>query len=166
MRRSRRAARSRWHSRSRPRGAEFAYGSKDPLQTPDTPEPDPEGAIERDQGLIGVEGVLVPTTAAGDAWRLHLVFSPQGDGHWNNEAEPMRVWLDVPDGWSADQRMVTIDNANEAASAEVRTAEFELRRGEDAVPASDIRAYALYNVCEGEEGVCLFRRLECSRALE
>jgi len=142
-----------------PGGAEFADRSREPLRTPDAEAPDPEGRIARDQGLIEVEAIAVPTTQEGSsAWRVHLVFTPSGDAHWNNEAEPMQVWLEVPEGWSADRRLATVPNAPAAVSDEVRSVEFELRPGDEG-GIQRVTGYALYNVCEDEAGVCLYRRL-------
>ena len=93
--------------------------------------------------------------------RVHLVFHPNANvrGHWNNEAEPMQVWVRPPDGWTVDRRLHTVPNAPTAASLETRRVEFEVRVPDDAAAGvTRLPAYALYNVCEGADGTCLYRR--------
>ena len=31
--------------------------------------------------------------------------TPGGSAHWNNEVEPLRVWVDTPDGWTVDRAL-------------------------------------------------------------
>lgn len=144
-----------------PRGAELADRSRDPIQTPDATEPDADARITSDEGLIRFDSAIVPHTDGEPVWRLHLLFTPSGDAHWNNEAEPMQVWIDVPDGWSANHRLVEIPNAPDATSDEIRSVEIELRpNGAERIQGVTFRGHALYNVCEGADGVCLYRRLD------
>jgi len=128
-------------------------------------EPDPQRRIDSDRrGFILAETVVVPAAVkAGSAVRVHLIFRPNDaiDAHWNNEAEPMQMWVAHPPGWLIDRHLHTIPNADTAVSRETRAIEFELGVPADA-PAGTIMvgAYALYNVCEGVDGTCLYRRQE------
>jgi len=71
----------------------------------------------------------------------------------------MQLWVNLPKGWEIDRQFHTIANAETAVSLETRVIEFELHVPADAAPGpATIGAYALYNVCEGENGVCLYRR--------
>jgi hypothetical protein len=152
--------------RVEPSGAELAYPAEVLDSAADATEPDPEGDIQRDEGLIHAEVIAVPTTQGdGAAWRIH-VFTPHDAAHWNNEAEPMSVWLDAPKGWTIDHRLATLDAPPTATSTETRTAEFELRPPPDSAPETPkLRGYALYNVCEDAEGACLYRRLDFETTL-
>ena len=100
---------------------------------------------------------------AGSAVRVHLIFRPNDaiDAHWNNEAEPMQMWAAHPPGWLIDRHLHTIPNADTAVSRETRAIEFELVVPADAAAGTImVGAYALYNVCEGVDGTCLYRRQE------
>lgn len=140
--------------RVEPRGSELA--GKEVAQAPAPPaHPDPTGKVTRDDKLIEVEVVLVPHTSGGRAHRVHLLFRPASGTHWNNEAEPLRVWLDLPQGWQADRRFVEVSAPKAATSGEPRRVEFDLRPspGGGALTLS-----AFYNVCTDADGACLFRR--------
>ena len=153
-----------------PRGAELALPAGKGKTTGETPvppdvvQPDPEGKVLRDAGaLIAVDTVVVPHTNRVNIARVHLVFTPRENAHWNNEAEPISVWIEVPSGWRVDQSTHIIPNAATATSDEERRVEFELRKvDEQAADAVTIDAYALYNVCEDADGVCLYRRQDVS----
>jgi len=126
-------------------------------------EPDPRGRVRRDPGhLIRIDAAVVPPAVGpGGVTRVHLLLRPSAerDGHWNNEAEPLRVWLDPPPGWSVDRREARAPQPPAPVSTEPREVQFELK----APPALEGQAvelpgYALYYVCEEADGVCLFRR--------
>jgi hypothetical protein len=79
--------------------------------------------------------------------------------HWNNESTPLRVWLRLPAGWMAEQQMLELPQLPTATLDEVRESSTELRVPADtAAGPLDLTGYALYNVCEGATGSCLFRR--------
>jgi hypothetical protein len=133
--------------------------------TPDrgAENPDPDGRIDRDTGLILAEATVVPASlAAGAAGRVHVVLRPNEKlkAHWNNEVDRTRLWIDPPAGWSVDRQLVVSSEApSAAASTETRRLEFELRAPADAKAGEvTIPAYALYYVCEDEDGACLYRR--------
>lgn len=115
-----------------------------------------------DNALLAIETIVVPHTNATDVYRVHIVFQPRArvDAHWNNEAEPMQVIIDVPDGWEIDENVHELANAETAASNERRLVECEVRRTDeaDSDTAPVLRFRAVYNICEGIDGVCMFRR--------
>ena len=134
-------------------------------------EPDPDGRIRRDPGrLVEIEAAAVPPSVkAGGVVRVHLVFrlNPAVDAHWNNEGGPLRTWVEPPPGWSADRREREAPSPRETVSAETREIGVELRAPDLAPPGrARIRAYALYYVCEGATGVCLYRRQDVSLSVE
>jgi hypothetical protein len=146
-----------------PTGAEIAAPLRALEPSPPAAEPDPGGQILRDRGeLIRIETAVVPHRVdAGSPVRVHLVFRPlvSRHAHWNNESTPPRIWLRLPAGWVAEQQMLELPQPLTATSEEVREASTELRvpAGAAAGPV-DLTGYALYNVCEGVTGTCLFRR--------
>jgi len=153
-----------------PRGAELTSPSRSFRGADAAPaEPDPEGRIHRDAGrLIRVDGATVPLTVGpGKAARVHLEFrpNPEHDAHWNNEAAGMVVWVDPPAGWLVDRRKIELANPASAASLEKRRVELEVRRSERAAGPGALEGYALYYVCEGAGGPCLYRRQDISVTL-
>jgi len=155
-----------------PSGAEFAVPARSfSTEQTEAKEPDPEARIHRDKrGFIEAEAIVVPSTDARDeSIRVHLLFRPNEaiKAHWNNEAEPMRVWIEPPDGWRVDRRLHVIPNVDSATSNELRRIEVELRPADGNASASTLlRAYALYNVCEDVDGVCLYRRKDVEVPLD
>jgi len=147
-----------------PTGAEVAAPLKELAPAAPAPDPDPAGKVTRDAGrFVLVETALAPGGAvrAGEAVRLHFIFcvNPARKAHWNNEAEPLRVYLRLPPGWEVEKNLLEVSNPRAATSAEVRQTSVELRAPKSA-PAGpiEITGYALYNVCEDVNGTCLFRR--------
>ena len=156
-----------------PTGSEIAQPTKGGATTPQAPSthPDPEARVrldgtgDPDGPLIHIETTAVPARIPpGGTTRVHLAFRPDNSqlAHWNNEVEPLRVWLELPDGWSAEARLLTAPHPTDAAvSSEARHLEAELT-----APESDARseggakpsAVALYYVCEDVDGTCLYRR--------
>ncbi len=148
-----------------PTGAEIAAPAKF-MAADDSPrEPDPDGRVHRDDGrLIRVDTAVVPPAiAAAGVARVHLLFHPSTarKAHWNNEAEPLRVWLNPPAGWSVDQKEARAPQPPVAVSSEARELQFELKAPAAQVAGTvDVPGYALYYVCEKADGVCMFRRQE------
>jgi tetratricopeptide (TPR) repeat protein len=147
-----------------PRGAEFTMpAERFAAAEESTAEPDPQGRIVRDPGnLVSVETTVVPDTNSGRASaRVHVVLRPnlENQAHWNNEVDPLVVWIRPPAGWQLDRRRLTVAGPPEAVSQETRTVEFELLGpdGAEGLPEK-IGGYALYYVCEDVDGSCLYRR--------
>ncbi len=144
-----------------PGGAEFASPSSSFEVEPEmSVDPDPKDRIERDPASwVRSESVVVPDTSSGDLSRVHVVFrvNAERDVHWNNESEGLVVWLRPPAGWEVDRQLLKVENPPHAASVEPRRVEFEVHGPPGARPVA-IPAYALYYVCEGERGTCMYRR--------
>lgn len=141
-------------------GAEVAQPSRE-FQVPPTPvSPDPSGKITRDAGqYVELSAVAVPAqVAAGQNIRLHLEFKPTRATLWNNESEPLTVWLNPRPGWKARQTLIRhADVPDSAESDEIRRVEVELQSAKNA-KSQAITGYALYYVCDRASGTCLFRR--------
>ncbi len=120
--------------------------------------PDPNREITADSSLVLVEASLVPAEPKpGDTVRVYLHFQTQG-GKWNNESTPMQIWIE-PSGGESNKRLIEVQNGKSATSTESRWVEFEFQLDKAASQAT-ISGFALFNVCEADDGACLFRRKE------
>ena len=150
--------------KAEPRGAELEQPSRDfRSNTIGRPEPDPDGRIERDTAsLIQAEWTVVPPSIKpGGVARVHLTLSPSPDmhAHWNNESGTTTVWVDDKHGWKVGEAQLSLDPPNQTVSTEERTFEFEVLAPDDATPGrATLATYALYYVCRGADGACLYRR--------
>jgi len=150
-----------------PGGAEVAAPEKAfEAQARAESEPDAEGRVTRDPGrFVQVEATVVPPVVApGEVARVYLVLRPNEGvkAHWNNEVDPLLVWVTPPDGWGVDRTALTTTPPPEAVSSEPREVQFEVKAPEDAEGRAIVSAYTLYYVCEDVDGVCLYRRQDLS----
>ena len=126
-------------------------------------EPDSRGRIRRDLGaFVAVDTAVVPRTVTpGQTARMHVTFRPnlRTKAHWNNSADPLVYWLNLPRGWTADRHAVVAPSAPAEVSQEPRTVEFEVTVPQTQAPGTIVvPGYALYYVCEDVNGVCMYRR--------
>lgn len=146
-------------------GAEVARPAKEFEAELTAKSPDPRGRIHRDDGRFAkVQAAVVPAhVKPGESVRLHLEFSLAGkDAQWNNEAEPLLVWIEGGKGWVPRRQLVAFEGAPpKPESSEVRRVEVELQSSAEAADHT-LEGYALYYVCEKSTGTCLFRRLDFS----
>lgn len=147
-----------------PSGSEIARPIKQFQISPEKEvSPDPEGFFPRDkEGYVKAEVTVVPSRVRpGESARVHVAFHPSAElkAHWNNEADPLRLWIDLPEGWQADHRLLAAPQPKESQSSEVRSLEFDLQPPKNA-PAGPARiaTYALYYVCEDVDGACWLLR--------
>lgn len=152
-----------------PGEAEFAYPAKaEGLNKNILTEPDPKGRIIRDEGPgIRLEHTWVAATYEDKkAVRLHLKLQPDPirSLHWNNEAEPLTIWVQSAEGWNFETSLLTFPNPKQATDDAPRALEFEMTKVGDS-SSSTITGYALYNVCEDRNGVCMYRRQDFSIGL-
>jgi len=145
-----------------PGGAEIAQPIRSfDAALPRDGEPDPEGKTLRDDGkFVSAHTTVVPhAIKPGNSARVHVEFRPHGaDAHWNNEAGGMTLWIDAPNGWRIDRQRIERANPPEPVSLETRRIEFEIQAPGDASGVVRLPAYALYYVCKGTKGACLYRR--------
>jgi hypothetical protein len=99
---------------------------------------------------------------AGQTVRVHLKLSldPKAKLHWNNEAEPLRVWLNPPDGWAVSERLLAAEVPKAEVSHEDRTVEFEVKVPKDASGEVTLPGFAVFHVCDEPGGTCRFARLD------
>lgn len=122
--------------------------------------PDPRDQINRDEAhYVQMNIAHVPTRIkAGTNLRLHLEFALTKNAVWNNEAEPLQVWIHPAEGWRPERALTQFDGVPGAAeSNEVRRVELEFKSTKDAKDQS-IRGFALYYICDKQSGTCLLRR--------
>jgi hypothetical protein len=150
----------------KPDGSEIAQPSKAFATQKEVPKnPDPQGKINRDKGSVACEDVVVPAAVKpGQSARIYLTFrlAPKTSDHWNNEAEPLRVWIDPPEGVTVSERLVEADKSKRAASSEDRTIGFEVQIPKDATGTIRVPVFALYHVCNDAGGQCRFLRLDAT----
>jgi hypothetical protein len=142
--------------------AEPRRGSIAPEGTGDAPlSPDPAGLIDRDSGWMTLEtAVAFDTSGRAPVARVHVELRPSADGdaHWNNEVEPMQVWVDAPEGWQVDQSLRQWPAVESVVSDEVRRLEFEVQGPAGASDPATLAGYALFHACADADGVCVYRR--------
>ncbi|OHB65510.1 MAG: hypothetical protein A2168_00975 [Planctomycetes bacterium RBG_13_50_24] len=139
----------------------------DPDSSPDNEQldaepPDPQGRIIRDKLhlILSEVTVIPPRVKPGGTVRIHVTLRPDKNlkAHWNNEAEPVKLWIDPAPGWKAQPQLLTAPQGDKPETSEPRHVEFELHAANDASGTSTLSAYALYYVCEGAGGTCSFLR--------
>jgi hypothetical protein len=146
-----------------PYGAELARPIRRFATTAEeSASPDPQGRIDRDtQHLIETEVTVVPAhVLPGETARVHVTFHPNKNSKtlWNNESEPLRLWVDVPSGCQVAEPLLTAPQGERAETDEIRRLDFEIKVPDAARETLRLDTYALYYVCEDTEGVCRFLR--------
>jgi len=146
-----------------PTGAEIAHPSRAfAADAQKVVSPDPKGRIRRDaKGLIRVEATVVPGQArAGATARVHLELVPNAKlkAYWNNEVEPLRIWVEAPKGWQVSRRLLVGRQGSKPETRETRRLDFEVSIPAGAAGKTMLKAYALYYVCEDVGGQCLYLR--------
>ena len=131
--------------------------------------PDPKAQITLDaKQLITARVVTVPSKArAGRTVRVHVTMTPSvtQKAHWNNEAEPLRLWVDPPKGWQASRRLISVKQPKKPESKESRLLDFEVKLPRNAKGKHTLKTYALCYVCE-DSGLCYFLRQNINIAIE
>lgn len=124
--------------------------------------PDPNGRIARDtQNLILAEVTVVPPQAKpGEIMCVHVTLRPNENRktHWNNEAEPLKLWIEPPAGWQVTPQLLIAPQGEKPETMETRRLEFEVKVPSDAGESGKLTAYALYYACEDIGGTCQFLR--------
>jgi len=149
----------------RPAGAEIAHPVRAlPIPDETAVNPDPDGKIHRDKdGLIQAETTVVPgQVRPGKSARVHVVLRPDAKQpiHWNNEADPLRLWVEPPKGWQVSDRLLQSPQPARAATTEARSLTFEIVVPSTARGKTRLPVYAVYHVCDDAGGQCRFLRLD------
>jgi hypothetical protein len=124
--------------------------------------PDPDGRVLRDTERLVIAEITVvpPTVRPEESVRVHVTLRPNGARkvHWNNEAGPVRLWIEKRPGWDVQPRLLETPPTEKPESTEPRHLEFEVRAASKAKGRSGLSAYVLYYVCEDVDGTCMFLR--------
>lgn len=95
--------------------------------------------------------------AAGETTRIHLRMTPDS-GYWNNESATLIIWIEASEaGTPSDTRLVH-PHVKSPSSHETRTLEFEFKTNSNLTENIKISGYALYYVCDSDDGQCIYRR--------
>ncbi len=134
-----------------------------PAHTVERINKDPQGRVHRDtRGLVGIEPVLTPRRIRpGRRLRVQVTFRLNDKTRplWNNEADGLRLWVDLPDGFTLDEGECHYPDPPDPETREVRRMEFEVQVPQGAHPGKvELPAYSLYYVCEEAGGKCLYLR--------
>ncbi|MFQ5413117.1 MAG: hypothetical protein ACE5E6_01535 [Phycisphaerae bacterium] len=134
---------------------------------PTVPDPDPEGRLRRDAAhLVGIEPVVTPhRVRPGRRVRVRLTFrlDERTKPFWNNEYKGLVTSLVLPSGLSVTESALRYPNAARPETREVRVLECEIAVGTAVAPGNlTLPAYAVYDVCENERGVCHHLRQDFS----
>ncbi len=128
-------------------------------------------SVQRDtHRFITIEPVVTPARVRpGHRVRVRVLLQVNRSTrpYWNNEAEDLRVCLELPSGLSLGEGELTHPNPSEAETREDRAVEFELAVDE-AVKTGPVPvpAYALYYVCENKGGKCRYLRRDFTVTVE
>lgn len=122
------------------------------------PDPDPQGKIARDRGLVVLEPSVVPARVRpGSRIRARVTFrlSEETRPHWNNEGDPLTLSVRLPEGVTLVEGTFRHARPRQEESREIRALEFEAEVGKS-LPAGTVAipAYSVYDVCEEVGGVC------------
>jgi len=148
-----------------PTGSEVAQPAERFSADPDDAlPPDPHDRVHHDTaGLVLAEVTIVPPLVKpGQSARIHVALNLNAarKAHWNNEAEPLRLWVETPPGWQLERHLLRAPQGRMPETSEPRQLELDVRAPADARGAVELHAYALYYVCEDVRGTCQFLRLD------
>jgi hypothetical protein len=140
-----------------------------PKRIEDRPAPDPKRKITIDEDdWVSIESAAAIHTGAvagmrvraRPSARVHVALRPDAgrDVHWTNDAGPALVWIAVPNGWAIERNLYELAVPPSETSSEVRRLDFEVVPPQQHSGPARVRGYALYYVCEGESGTCVYLR--------
>ncbi len=144
-----------------PQGAELAAPAK--RFTPGPPAAPPASSrrlAEDKRGLVTFDVTVVPDTNRSDppAWAVHLEYRPNSarQSHWNNEADPMIVWIEPSPSCEVDRPLQRLTPPPQPTSDEPRNVQFQIQQANSA--AAVVTGFALYGVCTDDDGTCRYLR--------
>ncbi|HVS10026.1 MAG TPA: TlpA disulfide reductase family protein [Planctomycetota bacterium] len=158
-----------------PSGAEAATGTSHfEVLDAQAKEPDPDGKVERDDAeLVSLDiavtfkpphtRVLRPDHSA----RLHIALTPSAErgARWCDSGRPLEIWLQLPEGWRADRRLLTVASDDPPSPSGARWVDVEISPPQAIATSQSggrgvLAAYALFEVCTGEDSEPVRRRVE------
>lgn len=131
------------------------------------PDPDPNKRLLLDQDrFVLIEPMVAPARVRpGHTVRVridYLLRQPRNP-LWNNEADDLAVWIDLPEGVSLGEGRLSYPNPKKPETRESRTLEFDLEVATTAATGPlEIPAYSLYYICQHKGGKCRYIRQDFS----
>lgn len=136
--------------------SEMAKPSREFSKTATAENPDPESKINTDDtASVKINSATVPAIVApGKTVRVYLNFDIDA-GKWNDEATPLKVWIDESSTGTPEMRLLQ-HNPENANSNNTKQVDFEFATAKDSAECT-ISGYALYHTCD-DDGVCYYYR--------
>jgi hypothetical protein len=131
------------------------------------PDPDPEGDIMRDRApLVEVSPLATPVRVRpGSEVRVRVTCALRSKRtpYWNNEATPLTLSVDLPDGVTLVEGRFRYPNERQPETRGDRLLEFTISIS-DTIGEGKVKipGYVLYNVCEKKTGICRYLRQDLS----
>jgi hypothetical protein len=154
-----------------PMGSEISAPENDATRTTDgqRKNPDPENRINHDKrALVNIESLVTPSRVQpGHRVRGRVTFrlNEKTKPYWNNEADDLAIWLDLPEGVTLIEGSLDFENPETPETQELRQLEFEVQLDDSfEAGAHQIPSYALYYVCDDQGGVCYYLRQDFTLA--
>ena len=145
--------------RIEPRGAELMDRSSVAAGPPE--DPDPKDQVPKDdKNRVTIETIVAPSVVKSKGARrarVRVVFDVR-NALWNNESQPLSLHVRPPKSASVGEGQFTHGQAQQPETKERRVLEFEVTLAAGATGPVQIPVYALYSVCDAEDGVCLYLR--------
>ena len=87
--------------------------------------------MQRDAlGLVLAEVTFVPPHPKPEqSSRIHISLRPAAErkAHWNNEGEPLQLWVDAPPGWQLERHLFRAPQGDKPETSEPRQFELDVR---------------------------------------
>lgn len=127
------------------------------------PNRDEKGRISRDlHKMVQIESMVTPARVQPGQWlrvQSNFKVNQKSMPYWNNEAQGLYVWADVPQGFEMGDGTMICTNPSRPETQEPRAVEFEIKVDKRTPTGSyKIPAYALYYVCQKKGGQCAYLR--------
>ena len=157
---------------SEPMGSEIAPPQRDGAssETVVMPDPDPAGRLARDsKGFVTIEQMVTPAEVSpGARCRVRLTFrlNEKATPYWNNEHKGLMTSIKLSPGMTLVEGSLTYPSPRKPETKEVRVIEFEIAVAESVRPGKiELPAYAVYDICEDERGICRHLRQDYAISL-
>ncbi|MFQ5655771.1 MAG: hypothetical protein ACE5GW_13705, partial [Planctomycetota bacterium] len=111
---------------------------------------------------VAVESIVAPARVRpGDRVWVRLSFRLAGKTPpwWNNEGDPLRLWVDLPESLVLEGGIFVHPAPEKPETRELRVLEFEAQVKRATADGSlRIPAHAIYGICDDIGGACRFLR--------
>ena len=143
-----------------PNGAELAKRSRQMIADANSKNPDPDNKITRvSEKMVTTHVNFVPShPKPGDVVAVHVGVNTSA-ASWNHETEPMKLWVEKSDDVVLSRQLVSDERPYKVSeSGKPVSLTFEVKIPKTATKSVELKAFALFNMCEKENEQCVFRR--------